>query len=486
MIERVATLSMWFGIFVSLGLPSSSAADDQPPNFVLILTDDQSWVGSSLMIDPDDPRTKSDYYETPNIERLREMGMLFTRGYSPAPFCCPTRRSITVGQCPARHVYQKDQPGWAAEYRGRLSIPRMLKDANASYRTAHFGKWDARFDSVTPEMMGYDESDGLTGNGTGGGKGEGGPSAKDDPKLIFDLTRRSGEFMERSQAEGSPFYLQVSHYAVHLDIFFRQHSYDHAKGKRIGKKHTVPEFAAMTSDMDTGIGLLIDKIKSLGLSQRTYVFFMSDNGGRFEMPSDSEKTLDRNHPLRDGKGSMYEGGIRVPFIVCGPDVSAGSLSRVPATGLDLLPTIAELAGYSNPLPTNIDGGSLVEVLHNQGQGKVKRANPFLVFHQSVARSAESALILGDYKVVKTWKEGKVELFNLANDLSERNDLSREMPRKREELEGLLTSFLNDVGAETRQTTSKDKQKQLFATVQANLNSETLHFSLRTLQLSDQR
>ena len=156
---------------------SSLCAAEQSPNFIVIVTDDQSWVGSSLVMDPDDARTRSDYYRTPGIERLARLGMRFTQGYSPAPYCCPTRRSLLIGQTPARHIYQKDQENWPREYRTQLSLPRMLKRANPEYRTAHFGKWDMRFDDVTPEEMGYDVSDGYTNNGTGGGKGSGGPAA---------------------------------------------------------------------------------------------------------------------------------------------------------------------------------------------------------------------------------------------------------------------------------------------------------------------
>ena len=112
----------------------------------------------------------------------------------------------------------------------------------------------------------------------------------------------------------------------------------------------MPEFAAMTSDVDDGIGRVLDKIRSLGLENSTYVFFLSDNGGRNTMPGQKGKGLDRNHPLRDGKGSVYEGGIRVPFIVCGPGVEAGAVSRTPVTGLDIFPTVAELAGYRPTLP----------------------------------------------------------------------------------------------------------------------------------------
>ena len=437
---------------------SSGRADaaDEAPNFVVLLTDDQSWVGTSVRIDPKDARTRSDFYRTPNIERLAAMGMRFTRGYSPAPFCCPTRRSLLIGQTPARHIYQKDQRNWTTHFRKQLSLPQMLKQANPKYRTAHFGKWDMRFDDVTPEEMGYDVSDGLTGNGTGGGKGSGGPAAKDDPKLIFAITRRTCDFMENQARAGNPFFVQVSHYAVHLDIFYRETSFDETRGWKKGKKHTMPEFAAMTSDVDAGIGMVLDKIKSLGLENSTYIFFLSDNGGRNSIPGQKGKELHRNHPLRDGKSSMYEGGIRVPFVVIGPGVQAGAVSRAPVTGLDIFPTIAELAGYDKELPKALDGGSMARVLANGGRGEMARNNPFLFFHHAVSRTAQSALILGDYKLVKTWAKNQLELFDLSKSVSEDNDLSRKLPAKTKELHTLMVGFLEEVKAETRKVGTKSE------------------------------
>ena len=424
------------------------------PNFVVILTDDQSWVGSSLQIKPDDPRTKSDYFKTPNIERLAIMGTSFTQGYAPAPYCCPTRRSILIGQTPARHIYQKDQRNWTSNYRKQLSIPQMLKQANPVYRTAHFGKWDMRYDDVTPEEMGYDVSDGLTGNGTGGGKGSGGPSAQEDPKLIWEITERTGTFMEDQTSAGHPFFVQVSHYAMHLDIFYREESLNEARNWKKGKKHSMPEFAAMTSDVDTGIGLLLDKIHDLGIENETYVFFLSDNGGRTGIPGQDDPEIHRNDPLRDGKGSVYEGGVRVPFIVIGPDIENQGISHVPVTGLDILPTIADLVGYPKPLPKALDGGSLKSVLMNGGRGEVKRNNPFLIFHQAVARSAESSIILGNYKLVKTWDRNRLELFDISKDIGEAKDLSKQIEAKTNELHHLLVNFLEEVGAEIRKVGSK--------------------------------
>ena len=153
---------------------------------------------------------------------------------------------------------------------------------------------------------------------------------------------------------------------------------------------------------------------------------------------------------------MYEGGLRVPFIVLGPGVKAGSVSTVPVTGTDILPTLAELAGYGEPLPKNIDGGSFRAVLHNAGAGTVARSNPFLVFHQAVDRDPQSAIRAGDFKLVKTWPKNRLELFDLSKDLSEANDLSGSMPGKTRELDTLLNTYLKQVGAETRQTEKGSK------------------------------
>ncbi|MCB1124683.1 MAG: sulfatase-like hydrolase/transferase, partial [Verrucomicrobiae bacterium] len=158
------------------------------PNFIVILSDDQSWVGSSLQIIPGDSRTRSDYFQTPQIERLAAMGMRFTQGYAPAASCCPTRRGLQVGQTPARHEYQRDRENWTKAYREQLNIPRMLKAADPDYQTAHFGKWDHRYDEVSPHQQGYDFSDGYTGNFTGGAKKSGGPAASPDPKRIDTIT----------------------------------------------------------------------------------------------------------------------------------------------------------------------------------------------------------------------------------------------------------------------------------------------------------
>ena len=437
-------------LLLLIGFTGSPHAADKP-NFILILTDDQSWVGSSLQIIPGDPRTKSDYFQTPNIERMAAMGMRFTQGYSPAASCCPTRRAIQTGQTPARHEYSQDRKNWTKNYRKQLNIPRMLKAVDEDYQTAHFGKWDHRYDELTPHEQDYDFSDGYTGNFTGGAKNTGGPAAEPDPKRIDSITDKAIHFIERNHARDLPFFLQVSHYAVHLDIFYNQNTLDQYEDSvSPGRKHNMPQFAAMTTDMDAGIGRILGTLIELNLLENTYLIYLSDNGGRNTIPQAPDIIEHRNAPLRDGKHSFYEGGIRVPFIILGPGVEPGSVSTVPVTGLDFLPTMADLVGFKG-LPNNIDGGSLKDVLHNKGQGTVDRLNPFLVFHQGVDRKAVSAIRLGDYKLVKTWADNKIELFDLSKDLSEAKNLSTSETRKTKELHSLLNRFLANVGAETRRT-----------------------------------
>ena len=148
---------------------------------------------------------------------------------------------------------------------------------------------------------------------------------------------------------------------------------------------------------------------------------------------------------------MYEGGLRVPFIFSGPGVSQNTHTDVPVTGLDILPTLARLAGYKDPLPRILDGGNLQSIIHNDGSGTVERNSPFLIFHQAANRKPISAIRWGNYKLVKDWRFNKYELFDLSKDIEEKNDLSIEMPELVEKLNDALTRFLDEANAETKQT-----------------------------------
>ena len=206
----------------------------------------------------------------------------------------------------------------------------------------------------------------------------------------------------------------------------------------------------MTADMDTSVGRVLDKLDELGLDRNTYVIFLSDNGGRATLPGAGEPPVPRNYPLRGAKGSMYEGGIRVPFFAAGPGIEPGGVNRTPVTGLDILPTLADIAAYPGDLPNSLDGGSLRAAFG--GGSAVARQRPYLIFHQAVARRAQSAIRLGNWKLVKTWAAGQLELFDLGKDVGETNDLAKQNPEQARKLDETMTRFLADVGAETRKTT----------------------------------
>jgi len=226
------------------------AGQPKQPNFILILTDDQGWNGTSLLMDERIPGSRSDYYETPSMERLAREGMRFSNGYAPAPLCTPTRRSIQFGMTPARQRGTQFQSDF--DPISHLSISQMLKSIDPDYAAAHFGKWGSRM-SASPEEIGYDESDGETTNGIGGMSRDYDIRRtklfeKEDPKLISAITGRAVDFMQRMKEADRPFYVQISHYAVHLDMQATKGSYEKYSQKPCGKFHSVPGFAAMTAD----------------------------------------------------------------------------------------------------------------------------------------------------------------------------------------------------------------------------------------------
>ncbi len=452
-------------IFILMLLPllqASAVKPHQPPkkpNFILILTDDQGWTCMSSPMDDRLPNAKSDYFETPNIDRLARGGMRFTSGYAPAAICSPTRRSIQFGQSPARQGEERFKANYHPDNQKLLTIPSLLKSIDSHYQTAHYGKWDLRAD-IFPEDLGYDESDGDTGNGNGNVFTDKSTKwtevyVKSDPKRVETLTARALNFMERQTEAGNPFYMQVSHYATHVDIQTREETYQKYLDKEPGSIHTNPGWAGMLEDLDTGIGEILDKVEALGIADHTYIIFMTDNGAaefvppvknKLDHPSVHDKKS-RNYPLRGGKWVLYEGGIRVPFFVMGPGIKPGSQSNVPVVGWDILPTLSDLAGNTKPLPNHLEGGSIKSLLEKGDAGTVQRLHEALVFHRYSRGYPHSAIRLGDYKLLKFWNTNKLELYNLKEDLGETQDLSAAMPQKAKALEEKLMNYLKEVNAE---------------------------------------
>ena len=315
---------------ISILLANSSAVTPgKRPNFIFILTDDLGWSCTSSLMDDRYPDSKSDYFETPNIDRLGDSGMRFTNGYAPAAICSPTRRSLQFGQTPIREGDETFPERYNPKTKQWLTIPLLLKKIDPRYKAAHYGKWDLRAD-IFPEDLGYDESDGDTGNRNGDVMSNKETKWRDvylnsDPKRIETLTRRGINFIQRQVEAGNPFYLQLSHYATHVDFQTTEDTYTKYRHKEKGKKHDNPAFAGMLENLDQGIGRILDMVDKLGIADNTYIILMADNGGaefippvknKLDPPSTFAKPM-RNAPLRGGKWVLYEGGIRVPFIVKG-------------------------------------------------------------------------------------------------------------------------------------------------------------------------
>ncbi|MEM7234071.1 MAG: sulfatase-like hydrolase/transferase, partial [Planctomycetota bacterium] len=409
----------------------SASSESKRPNFVFILTDDQGWTGLSVPMDKRRTNSKSDFHRTPNIERLAASGMRFSRGYSPAPNCSPSRYANLTGKTCARLSFtdivgrgrvtdlkgkQKLRPGGkgtAAIRPADVTIPELLKTLSGNYRTAHFGKWHLG-NKQDPEKHGFDVSDGTTGNREGNRR----PNVSDDPKRAFSITRRARKFIAESVAADRPFYCQVSHYAVHQAIQYRAATLERLRDAKPGDVHSNSAYAAMVADLDAAVGQLIDEIEKLGIRENTYIFYQADNG--------SPKHLSESPPLRRYKPEIWEGGTRVPTFLSGPGIAADSQCDVPVMGIDLLPTIWELAGGpASALPGNIDGGSIVPIVQAISTGAkvippVKRRgelvvhSPHYVLTKDLSKNQRpsSAIYDGRWKLVAWYETGSLQLFDL--------------------------------------------------------------------------
>jgi arylsulfatase A-like enzyme len=452
---KSSLMVMVLGICLLMGSGSKPGQSPlaTPPNIIFILTDDQGWTSLSSRMQNNVPESASDYYETPNIDRMAQAGMRFTHGYAPAAICSPTRRSIQFGQTPIRQGDDEFPDCYKPGSNAPRSLPQVLKGIDNRYQTAHLGKWDFRAGMV-PEKFGYDLSDGDTRNANGNLVQVKGDKWDDhyvteDPKKINTLTERAIGFMQKQTSAQTPFYLQISHYATHVNMETKQSTLDYFTKKKEGKRHNNPAWAGMLFDLDTGIGTILNEVEKLGIGDNTYIFLMADNGAteflppvgnRLDHPSKFTEPM-RNYPLRGGKWALYEGGVRVPFIVMGPGIKAGSQSDVPVIGWDLLPTFAELAGGTARPEKDRDGGSFLSVLKNNGKGVVNRTTKDFYFHRYSNGYPHSTIISGNDKLIIFWKTGKRELYDLSKDQGELSDQASKNPNKVKELDTRLLSYI---------------------------------------------
>lgn len=425
----------------------------QSPNIVFILADDLGWNATSVAMDPDVPYSKSDYYQTPNLERLAANGTRCSQSYAAAPICTPSRRSIHYGMTPARQHGERFPSTF--NLREHESIPQALKKINPAYATALFGKWGSQM-GAAPAEIGYDESDGPTDNWVGGMKFPH-PEVeflyriKDDPKQSFGIAGRAVAFIEQCAQEKRPFFLNVSFYAVHHDIECRMDTLQKYKGRR-GEHHFNEAYAAMLDDMDAAIGRILASVQAAGIADNTYIVFTSDNGGEpgygmGNFNTDALKQNDSlNYPLKNGKGSLFEGGLRVPFIASGPGIAKGAVCRRPFAGWDLFPTLLELAGgTTGNLPPEIDGRSIRSALLALPSAAEPAA---LVFHSPYMDGRKmSALVEGQYKLIRCRDTDATYLIDLKSDLSESRDVSSQYPEITDRLQREMDRYLQNVNAD---------------------------------------
>ena len=427
---------------------NQNALAEEAPNFVLIYIDDLDWTNTSVLMDRRRPNDLQSFYETPNIEKLAKKGMRFSNAYAPASVCTPSRKSIQTGKSPVRLGYTYNgnplniskRKSWANE----TSLADVLKGTNKNYITALFGKGvhepvsDFGYDVV-------DDQHGVNDNAGGEWYRKGVPVAPEDPKQVYSLSEKSEKFIQ-DYAGKQPFFLMMSHYTVHVPLAYTSPVFEKYKekgaaftknDKRSAKNQQ--EMAAMVEEMDISVGRVLDALDKAGVTDNTYIIFTSDNGGFVSVMEDI---------LRGKKGNLFEGGLRVPMIVAGPNIPENSQCDAPVNHWDFLPTFHDLAGSKEPLPADLDGGSLRNLFEHGNEGQVIRPEEAFIFHMPYARMPPvTAIRSGKYKLIRQLNTGEEILFDLDKDLSEKNNLAKLMPEVAARLSKELDAYLEKVGAE---------------------------------------
>lgn len=424
-----------------LALASPSQAD--PPNVVVILVDDLGWTDLGCFGSP--------FYETPHIDRLAAQGMRFTHAYSACTVCSPTRASLMTGKYPAR-LHVTDWIAGHARPKAKLKVPDWTKHLAleettvaealkaAGYATASIGKWHLGPPAHFPEKQGFDLNR--------GGCDKGQPPSYFSPYRIPTLEEgEKGEYLtDRLTTEAlafldsnkdRPFLLHFPHYGVHTPLQAKKAVVEKYQAKaKAGADHRNAAYAAMIESVDDSVGRIVAKIEELKLSSRTLIVFTSDNGGLLQSTS--------NRPLRAGKGSAYEGGVRVPMIVRWPGtVKAGSVCETPVITPDHAATMLELAG-AKPA---VDGLSLLPLL--KGTGGLSRDALFWHYphYHPGGATPYGAIRRGDLRLVEFFEDDHVELYDLKEDPGETRDLAAARPELARELRKRLADWRAAVGAQ---------------------------------------
>ncbi|WP_172594411.1 sulfatase [Mariniphaga sediminis] len=430
-------------------------AKKQKPNILFILIDDLGWQDLQCY--------GSKFYETPNIDKLRSEGMMFTNAYSACAVCSPTRASILTGKNPAhlqftghitaigRHRYPEHGRIIPPDDKmyvdlNEIMIPEALK--SLGYKSISIGKWHVgKEEKYFPTLQGFDIN--IAGYEHGSPPTYWGPyknpNSDWNPKIKNMMEGEPGEYLTDRLTDEAihfiknnkerPFFIYLSHYAVHTpleapDSLVRK--YEKKLKKNKSQKSAV--YAAMIENMDTNIGRLLFELQKMNLSDNTIIIFYSDNGG--------EQRATSNKPLREGKGFLYEGGIRVPLIIKWPGkVGANTTCDVPVISDDIYPTIMEIIGKGVKPAKDIDGLSLIPVLRHSKTLKREQLCWYYPHYSPQAKMPGYAIRKGDFKLIEHYDPEKIELFNIKYDINESQNLADSHPEKVNELKRAFDSWL---------------------------------------------
>jgi len=429
---------------------------NQKPNIILILADDLGWTDLNFM--------GSKFYETPELDKLATKGMVFTNAYANAPNCAPTRASLISGQYTPRHGIFTVNSSERGKSQDRKIIPipnTTVLDTSvvtlaealkiAGYVSASIGKWHLGDDPESgPMAQGFDLN--IAGDHWGHPKSYFSPYKNDfltdglEGEYLTDrITDEALKFIQNHTDH--PFFLYLPHFAVHTPIQAKPDQISHFENKPVDGNHKNPTYAAMIESLDSGVGRIISLLEDLKIRDNTLVIFFSDNG--------PHSAISGAEPLRGSKGMLYEGGIREPLIVSWPGkIKEGSSSDVPVIGIDFYPTFLELAGIKEFQYQVLDGQSILPLL--KGKKRLKRETLFWHFPAYLERytgmeekfrtTPASVIRKGDWKLIEFFEDGKLELYNLKEDISESNDLSKSNLEKTRELYNDLLKWREQVGA----------------------------------------
>ena len=414
------------------------------PNILFILIDDMGW--------PDLACYGHRFHETPNIDRLCAQGMKFTDFYAATPVCSSTRCTIQSGQHAARVGITDFIPGHWRPFEKLVvppienALPAGIRTPGdvlqaAGYVTGYFGKWHLGPDGTHgPDKRGYM----VTARTLGGELQKWRTSRDPGPKRIDLLTDQTLYFIHAHRER--PFFVTLSHHAVHIPLEATPEAIEKYRNKPKppeGVNH--PVYGAMIENLDQSIGRIMAKLDEWNLAERTLIVFTSDNGGLRKIYTGLGEVVSTNSPLRDEKGTLYEGGIRVPMIVRWPGVvPAGTICREPTTTVDLMPTFCEAAGAALP-DQPIDGLSLVPLLRDPRARLPREAIYFHYPHYHHSRPA-GAIRAGHWKLIEFFDGTPRELYNLKDDIGERHNLAPEMPELADKLQRMLAQCRRSVGA----------------------------------------